>query len=122
MPYADKLVLAIGCVGEADMKDLDTQDLFEYGRAAIAVLRVLQIKKETISYADFARAIGLLEGPNDKWQAWHRQQTDAILNGVAALEGQARKMSMSLEYDRVVNKRTGSSGKGIAKQSRIVRK
>ena len=104
------------------MKDLDVQDLLEYSRAAVAVLRTLQISDSTMTYADFARAIGILEGPTDKWRAWHRQQTDAVLNAVAAIELKARKKSMPLEYTRIVAKRTGIPGKGIAKSSKIVRK
>jgi hypothetical protein len=75
-----------------------------------------------MTYADFARAIGLLDGPEDVWKAWHRQQTDAVLNAVAATERQARKKSMKLEYNRIINKRTGSAGPGIEKKPRIVRK
>jgi|GEM_PF-2740874 len=104
------------------MKELDVQDLLEFSRAAVAVLRTLQIKDEEMSYADFARAIGLLEGPNDTWKAWHRQQTDAVLNAVAAIEAKAGKKTMALEYDRIINKRTGQAGPGIAKTSKIVRK
>jgi hypothetical protein len=47
------------------MKELDIQDLLEYARAAVAVLRTLQISDSTMTYADFARAIGLLDGPHE---------------------------------------------------------
>jgi len=104
------------------MKDLDIQDLLEYARAAVAVLRTLQISDSSMSYADFARAIGLLDGPDDVWQPWHRQQTEAILKATAAIELKARKKPMALEYNRIVNKRTGQAGKGISKRSRIVTK
>jgi hypothetical protein len=102
------------------MKDLDIQDLLEYSRAAVAVLRTLQIQNSEMSYADFARAIGLLDGPSDVWQAWHRQQTDAILKATAAIEQKARKKPMTLEYHRIINKRTGQAGKGVSKHSKIV--
>ena len=104
------------------MKDLDIQALLEYSRAAVAVLRTLQISNSTMSYADFARAIGLLDGPDDKWQAWHRQQTDAVLKATAAVESKARKKPMALEYNRIINKKTGQAGKGISKSSKIVTK
>ena len=94
------------------MKDLYGQALLEYSRAAVAVLRSLAISGETMSYGDFARAVGLLNGPEEKWQAWHRQQTDAILNATAAVERLARNKCVPLEYDRVVNRRTGTSGPG----------
>ncbi|WP_426433859.1 hypothetical protein [Bradyrhizobium genosp. P] len=102
------------------MKSLDVQDLLEYSRAAVAVLRTLQIKDATMSYSDFARAIGLIESPEEKWQPWHRQQTEAILKATAAIEQKAGKKLMKLEYKRIVNKITGRSGGGISKQSAIV--
>ena len=104
------------------MRDLDIQDLLEYARAAVAVLRTLQISDSTMSYADFARAIGLLESPEDVWRAWHRQQTEAILKATAAIELKAKMKSMALEYNRIINKRTGQAGKGVSKRSRIVTK
>lgn len=48
------------------MKDLDVRALLEYSRAAVAVLRGLAISGETMSYGDFARAVGLLNGADDK--------------------------------------------------------
>ena len=41
------------------MKKLDVQDLFEYGRAAIAILRSLEVQQLTMSYAVPARGIDL---------------------------------------------------------------
>jgi hypothetical protein len=41
------------------MKKLDVQDLFEYGRAAIAILRSLEVHQLTMSYAVPARGIDL---------------------------------------------------------------
>jgi hypothetical protein len=38
-------------------RPLDVQGLLEYARAAVAVLRALQISKTTMAYADFAKAI-----------------------------------------------------------------
>ena len=75
-----------------------------------------------MSYGEFARAIGLMTDA-DKWEVWHRQQVADILNLVAAAEGQSNKNIniKKLEYDRVIVQRTGRSGKGIAKESRIVR-
>jgi hypothetical protein len=105
---------------EATMKSLDLQDLLEYSRAAVAVLRTLQIKDATMSYSDFARAIGLIESPDEKWQPWHRQQTDAILNATAAIKGKAGKHPMKLEFSRIINKLTGQSGDGVSKKSAIV--
>jgi hypothetical protein len=41
------------------MKKLNVQDLFEYGRAAIAILRSLEVQQLTMSYAVPARGIHL---------------------------------------------------------------
>jgi hypothetical protein len=106
------------------MKTLNVQDRLEYARCAVGVLRALQITDQKMRYEDFARAIGLI-ADNEKWQPWHRQQTDAILQTAAAVErqglgGKDRNIAR-LEFDRIVN-RKGRPGAGIAKNSRIVRK
>lgn len=101
------------------MKNLDVQDLFEYGRAAVAVLRTLEVKNATMSYADFARSIGIL-GRTATWAPWHRQQTQSVLNIVAAVEKAAGHKGPALQYARVINQRTGQPGKGVAKTSKIV--
>lgn len=102
------------------MKALDVQDRLEYARAGVAVLRALQITDRTMSYAEFARAIGLM-AQSGKWQVWHRQQVSDVLNLIAATERQGPKDAATLEYDRVIVERTGKSGKGVTKESRIVR-
>jgi hypothetical protein len=93
--------------------------LLEYGRAAVAVIRGLEVRGLDMSYADFAHSIGLL-GRTAKWQPWHRQQTEAVLKMVAAVEAKAPHQGPRLQYHRIVNQRTGVSGAGIAKNSRIV--
>ena len=75
-----------------------------------------------MSYSDFARAVGLIESPEEDWKPWHRQQTDAILNATAAIEKKAGKHPMKLDFERIVNKGTGRPGSGISKRSTIVRK
>jgi hypothetical protein len=102
------------------MRALDVQDLLEYTRAAVAVLRTLQILDTSMTYADFGRAVGILTGPDDVWKPWHRQQVEAVLKATAAIERMARTKTMALEYERIVNKRTGQAGRGIVKRSRIV--
>ena len=99
---------------------LDVQDLLEYGRAAVAVLRSLQISNSMMNYADFARAIGLIEGPKAPWQPWHRRQIGDILYAVAAIEQRAGRRSMPLEFGRIVGVKTGQPGQGLAKTSKIV--
>ena len=100
---------------------LDVQELLEYARAAVAVLRALQIANATMSYADFAKAIGLMEGPDARWRPWHRRQITDILYAVSAVEKKAgRRPTMPLDYGRIVNARTGQPGQGLGKTSKIV--
>jgi hypothetical protein len=100
---------------------LDVQDLIGYCRGAVAVLRALQISNSTMSYGDFARAIGLLDGTDAQWRPWHRRQIGDILYAVGALEKKARK-GAQLEYNRIVSAATGRPGQGLGKVSRIVTK
>lgn len=72
------------------MKALDVQDRLEYARAGVAVLRSLQITDRTMSYAEFARAVGLMT-QTEKWQVWHRQQVISLLRR----NGKTRKMRPS---------------------------
>jgi hypothetical protein len=103
-------------------KRLDVQELLEYARAGVAILRGLEISDARMSYSDFGRAIGLLAGPNAPWEAWHRQQIKAILSAIAAVEKLAGTGAMPLDYKRIINVQTGRSGKGVSKSSRIVTK
>src|SRR5262245_10517319 len=99
---------------------LDVQDLLEYGRAAVAILRSLQITNSTMSYGDFARAIGLIEGPDARWEPWHRRQVADILYALAAIERKAGRRSMPLEFKRIVGAKSGQPGQGLSKTSKIV--
>lgn len=105
------------------MKTLDVQDRLEYARSAVAVLRALQITGKTMRYGEFAKAIGLISD-TENWQPWHRQQIAEILNLVAAAERQGTKNSNieALEFERIITGKTSAPGKGISKESRIVRK
>jgi hypothetical protein len=108
---------------EENVKALDVQDRLEYARSAVAVLRSLQINEKTMSYGEFAKAIGLIPD-TEGWKPWHRQQVAEILNLVAAAELQGAKSHniRPLQYERVVTRKTKQPGKGISKESRIVRK
>ena len=101
-------------------KPLDVQDLLEYARAAVAVLRALQISKTTMTYADFAQAIGLMEGPNTRWHVRHKHQNADVLYVVSAVEKKAGRREIPLDYASIVNRRTGRPGPGEARTSRIV--
>ena len=105
------------------MKRLNVQDRLEYARCAVAVLRALKITDRTMRYNELARAIGLMSD-NDRWEPWHRQQIEAILQIAAAVErqrwgGEATDIE-PLEFDRIVTE-DGQPGAGVTKDSRIIR-
>jgi len=103
------------------VKTLDVQARLEYGRAAVAVLRALQISDRKMRYGEFAKAIGLMSD-GEGWEVWHRQQIRDILNLVAATERQGRNAGIdSLQFDRIVTE-DGKPGSGFYKTSRIVTK
>ena len=65
-----------------------------------------------------------LMSDNDRWEPWHRQQIEAILQIAAAVErqrwgGEATDIE-PLEFDRIVTE-DGQPGAGVAKDSRIIR-
>ncbi len=100
------------------MKTLDVQAKLEYARAAVAVLRALQISDRTMRYNEFARAIGMMS-ENEKWEAWHRHQITDILYLVAAAEAQRRDPNaIPLAFDRIVTGE-GEPGAGFWKKARI---
>jgi hypothetical protein len=103
------------------MKTLDVQARLEYARATVAVLRTLRITNITMSYQDFAKAVGLMSD-RERWQAWHQQQVRDVLNLVAATERKAGAHTDNdpLEYQRIVKAKTGRPGKGLHKVSKIV--
>ena len=102
------------------MEALDVQDLLEYARAAVAVIRGLKITGSRMRYGQLARAIGLISD-DAGWQPWHRQQITAILCIAAAVERQANQNAaiQPLEFERITNE-SGEPGIGILKNSRIV--
>jgi len=102
------------------VKTLDVQARPEYARAAVAVLRALQVTNGKMKYRDFAIAIGVM-GQGDKWEVWHRTQITDILNLTAAAEHQGRPVgSISLEFERIVTGAADEPGEGFYKKSRIV--
>lgn len=105
------------------MKKLNVQDRLEYARCAVAVLRALKITDRTMRYNELARAIGLMSD-SDRWEPWHRQQIEAILQIAHAVEqqrwgGEATDIS-PLEFERIVTE-DGLPGAGVVKNSRITR-
>jgi len=104
------------------MDTLNVQDRLEFARYAAAVLRALKIIDKTMRYNEFAKAIGLMSD-SDQWEARHRQQVEAILHIVAAVErqqwGGGGTDLEPLEFERIVTE-DGQPGTGIVKNSRIV--
>ena len=107
--------------GKPKMKTLDVQARLEYARAAVAVLRALQISNTKMRYGAFAIAIGIMS-EGEKWEVWHKNQIEDILNLTAAAERQGLSPgSKALEFDRLVGA-DGKPGKGFKEKSRIVKK
>jgi hypothetical protein len=102
------------------MEELDVQELLEFARAAVAVIRSLQITDRTMRYGELARAIGLI--PDDgAWHIRHRRQITTILSIAAAVENEAGDTgAQPLQFERIVNE-TGEPGAGVLRTSRIVR-
>ncbi|HEX4157548.1 MAG TPA: hypothetical protein VHY79_03665 [Rhizomicrobium sp.] len=102
------------------MKTLDVQARLEYARAAVAVLRALNILNMTMTYGQFAVAIGVMS-KGEKWEVWHKNQINVILNLTAAAERQGRSPdSEPLEFEKLVRQSDGESGEGFYRKSRIV--
>jgi hypothetical protein len=94
----------------------DVQKRLECALAGVGVLRTLNLLDETITYRQFAVAIGLM-AESEKWQAWHRQQVTDVLDWIAATEKRAG--GTELDYRRIVNAQTGEPGAGVTRNSRI---
>jgi hypothetical protein len=102
------------------MRTLDVQARLEYARAAVAVLRGLQVTGRTMKYGEFAAAIGV-KTQDEKWEVWHRNQITEVLNLAAAAEHQGRPAgSIPLEFERIVTGAANEPGEGFYKKSRIV--
>jgi hypothetical protein len=102
------------------MEHLDVQQLLEFARAAVAVIRSLQITDRRMRYGELARAIGLIQDDGG-WQPWHRQQITTILVIAAAVEREAGTTgTRPIDFERIVNE-TGEPGAGVLRTSRIVR-
>jgi hypothetical protein len=102
------------------MKLLDLETRLEMARAAVAILRGLQIADAKMTYGELARAIGMIK-PAESWEAWHRTQIGDILKIVGAVQAQsgAAAEHHPIEFERIVSEQ-GEPGPGIAKRSRIV--
>jgi len=103
------------------MKTLDVQSRLEYARAAVAVLRALQVTNGKMRYRDLAIAIGVMSH-DEKWEVWHRTQLTDILNLAAAAENQGRPAgSIPLEFERIVTEAADEPGAGFYRKSKITR-
>ena len=103
------------------MTPLNVEVRLEFARAAVAVLRALEITDRSMRYKELANAIGLISDGNP-WRPWHRQQVADILQLAGAAEQQSgRKARVArISFERIVNE-TGRPGSGVRKVSSIVR-
>jgi hypothetical protein len=97
------------------MKKLDVQTKLAFASAGVAVLRALKFAGKTMTYRDFADAIGLMQG-DDGWKAWHRSQVSSILYLISAAEGKKTSLDFSLVHDQ-----KGKHGQGLGKKAKIVK-
>jgi hypothetical protein len=100
-----------------NVKILTVEHRLGFARAAAAVLRSSKVTDRTMSFKDFAIAIGMM-GASDKWEVWHRTQITQILDLTAAAEHQGNT-SDPLEFERLV-RQDDQPGAGVRKFSRIV--
>jgi hypothetical protein len=64
------------------MKSLDTKTMLQCASAGVAVMRVLKVLNATITYQQFARAVGLLRD-DEVWEVWHRSQKRTLIGSTA---------------------------------------
>src|SRR5438552_2181392 len=89
---------------ECKMQTVDVQARLEYARCAVAVLRALKLLGQTMTYSDFARAIGLIPD-GEGWEVWYRQQVSEILSIVGATERQAGAATTEpVKFEQIVSK------------------
>ena len=101
------------------MKFLDIETRLEMARAVVAVLRALKISKQTMTYSQLAKAIGIMK-EEEPWEARHRTLITEILKIVGAVENQSGSAAeRPLEFERIVTL-DGEPGAGIVKRSRII--
>ena len=93
-------------------------DRMKCATATIAVLRTLELLDTTMTYGQFARAIGL-RGMEEEWQAWHRKQVSDVLYLAAAVEDQAKMDEPPLQYDRIVDAQ-GEAGAGLHRTAKVI--
>ena len=85
--------------------------------ATVALLRHLEATDTTVTYADFARRVGILE-PDEVWHCSARPHISNTLNGLAAL-CRMSKVHGALDFSRVVTARDGLPGTGYFHDSTI---
>jgi hypothetical protein len=84
--------------------------------AAVGVLRTLEHTDGTMTYSDFARAIGLM-AQDEEWHIRYRTLVSELLYMLAATERQFG--DVLLPYERIVTAQEGEPGQGNYRTSRI---
>jgi hypothetical protein len=97
------------------MKTIDVQTKLALASAGVAVLRAVKFAGTTMTYRDFAGAIGLMYG-DDGWKVWHRSQVTEILYLMSAAAGKRTDLDFSLIHDQ-----KGHHGQGLGRKARIVK-
>jgi hypothetical protein len=71
-----------------------------------------------MTFEDYARRVGIVP-PNGRWHIKHLRPATEVLGAAAAI---ARQSGETLDFGRIVNKKTGKPGSGAhGHQSRIIR-
>lgn len=98
------------------MTKLSPKAMLDYASAVVTVLRTLDASGCHVTYGQLARLIGLI-GPDEKWQAWHRQQITDILNLASAADPDEK----TIRFELVVAEKTEAPGAGFHRSTKLVR-
>jgi len=98
--------------------NLTLETSLDYARCAVAVLRALKMIRATMTYQQFAKAIGAM--PADG--TWSIKYRDHHVKNVLTILGAVERLvhENDLDFGLVVNKETGQPGAGFHKNHHIV--
>jgi hypothetical protein len=88
---------------------MKTRDYLKYLPIAEGVIQTLEATDRTMSYGEFGRAIGLIEG---SWEPRHRKQVSNVLNLLSAIDRKFNDGQRTINFHLIVNAQTGESGSG----------
>jgi hypothetical protein len=102
----------------AERPTMGSVDRFTCAVRGIGVLRALEITNTTMTYKQFAVAVGVMK-EDERWHVRHRHLVSDILNLIAAVQLEAAERY--LPFNRIIVERTGESGEGIHRVTRLTR-